>query len=162
VPVRHEVDVFVAGGGPAGVAAAVAAARRGTRVFLAERHTCLGGMGTAARVPAFMEFGDGEHFLAGGVGEEVLERLVAAGGTHRYDHAKDYGGCVNIKAEVLMRVYDELMKDAGVDFTFQTPMIAVEAADGHVEAAVCAAKRGIFAVKAHTYVDCTGDGDLAA
>jgi NADPH-dependent 2,4-dienoyl-CoA reductase/sulfur reductase-like enzyme len=51
IPVRHEVDVFVAGGGPAGIAAAVAAARQGARVFLAERNTCLGGMGTAGDVP---------------------------------------------------------------------------------------------------------------
>ena len=46
ITVRHEVDVFVAGGGPAGVAAAVAAARQGARVFFAERNTCLGGMGS--------------------------------------------------------------------------------------------------------------------
>ncbi len=54
IPVRHEVDVFVAGGGPAGVAAAVAAARQGRKVFLAEGHSCLGGMGTAGLVPAFV------------------------------------------------------------------------------------------------------------
>ncbi len=69
IPVRHEVDVFVAGGGPAGVAAAAAAGRQGARVFLAEGHSCFGGMGTAAMVPAFMQFGDGENFLAAGIGE---------------------------------------------------------------------------------------------
>ena len=69
VPIRHEVDVFVAGGGPAGAVAAVAAARQGRRVYLAEGHTCLGGMGTAGLVPAFMRFGDGENMLAAGVGE---------------------------------------------------------------------------------------------
>jgi len=86
IPVRHDVDVFVAGGGPAGVAAAVAAVRQGAGVFLAEGHSCFGGMGTAALVPAFMTFGDGEHFLAAGIGEEILDRLHAAGGTGpRYD-----------------------------------------------------------------------------
>ena len=44
IAVRHEVDVFVAGGGPSGVVAAVAAARQGARVFLAERSNCLGGI----------------------------------------------------------------------------------------------------------------------
>ena len=68
--VRHEVDVFVAGGGPAGVAAAVAAARQGARVFLAERNTCLGGMGTAGLLPLFMPFSDGIRNLAGGIGED--------------------------------------------------------------------------------------------
>ncbi|GAF96810.1 unnamed protein product, partial [marine sediment metagenome] len=51
IPIRHDVEVFVAGGGPAGVAAAVAAAREGRSVFLAEGQSCLGGMGTAGLVP---------------------------------------------------------------------------------------------------------------
>jgi len=51
IPVRHKVDVFVAGGGPSGVAAALAAARQGSRVYLAEAHTCFGGMGTAGLFP---------------------------------------------------------------------------------------------------------------
>lgn len=59
IAVRHEVDVFVAGGGPSGVVAAVAAARQGARVFLAERSNCLGGMGTAGMLPLFMPFTDG-------------------------------------------------------------------------------------------------------
>ena len=69
LPVRHEVDVFVAGGAPAGVAAAVAAARQDKKVFLAEGHSCLGGMGTAGLVPAFMRFGDGVNMCAAGVGD---------------------------------------------------------------------------------------------
>lgn len=162
VPFRHDVDVFVAGGGPAGVAAAVAAARGGARVFLAERHTCFGGMGTAGLVPAFMEFGDGVNFLAGGVGGDVLDRLHAAGGAYGYRPEVHRGGCVNINAEALKRVYDELVADAGVTFAFQTPVIAVEADNGQVAAVICAAKSGLFAVRAHTFVDCTGDGDLCA
>ena len=55
VAVRREVDVFVAGGGPSGVAAAVAASRQGARVFLAERNACLGGMGTAGMLPPVPE-----------------------------------------------------------------------------------------------------------
>ena len=81
IPVRCTADVFVAGGGPAGVAAAVAAARQGARVFLAERNTCLGGMGTAGMLPVFMTFSDGVHMLAGGVGADVL---AAAQGRRRH------------------------------------------------------------------------------
>ncbi len=81
IPVRHDVDVFVAGGGPSGVAAAVVAARQGRSVFLAEGQACLGGMGTAGMVPAFMQFGDGVNFCAGGFGRELLDRLIQAGGT---------------------------------------------------------------------------------
>ena len=66
IPIRYEVDVFVAGGGPSGIASSVAAARQGRSVFLAERQSCLGGMGTAGRLPIFMPFTDGVNFLAGG------------------------------------------------------------------------------------------------
>jgi len=160
--VRHDVDVFVAGGGSAGVAAAVAAARQGARVFLAERHTCLGGMGTAGLVPAFMEFGDGVNFLAAGVGGDVLDRLHHAGGAFGYRPEAHRGGCVNIDAEVLKRVYDTLLREAGVMFSFQTSMIDVQKEGARVEAVICAAKSGVFAVRAKTYIDCTGDGDLCA
>lgn len=155
IPVRHEVDVFVAGGGPAGVAASVSAARQGARVFLAEQNTCLGGMGTAGMLPLFMAFGDGVNMLAAGVGEDVLNRLRRAGGT-----GPDSG--VTIRAEVLKRVYDDLLLEAGVSFTLQTSLIAVETVDGSVGHVVLAAKSGLFAVKAGMFIDCTGDGDLAA
>ena len=107
ITVRHEVDVFVAGGGPAGVAAAVAAARQGARVFLAERNTCLGGMGTAGMLPLFMQFTDGVHMLAGGIGDDIQRRLKENGGTGP-------GSDVTIRAEVLKRVYDELLVEATV------------------------------------------------
>jgi len=156
VPVRHEVDVFVAGGGPAGCAAAVAAARQGRSVFLAEAHSCLGGMGTAGLVPAFMQFSDGENLCAAGLGAEILDALRAAGGTGTPQN-------LGIKAEVLKRVYDDLLAEAGVDFTFHTTLIdVVKDGDGRLSHAVCAAKSGVFAVAAKIFVDGTGDGDLAA
>jgi flavin-dependent dehydrogenase len=78
IALREDVDVFVAGGGPAGMAAAVTAARQGGRVFLAEAQNCLGGMGTAGMLPIFMAFGDGTHFYAGGFGREMHDRLEKA------------------------------------------------------------------------------------
>ncbi len=162
IPVRHEVDVFVAGGGPAGTAAAAVAARAHRSVFLAEGHSCLGGMGTAGMVPAFMQFGDGVNFLTAGFGEELLDRLVAAGGTFGAPPGGDRSGSYPILAEVLKRVYDDLLAEAGVDFAFHTHLVGVEAADGQVTAAICWGKSGLFAVKAKMYVDATGDGDLAA
>ena len=155
ITVRHEVDVFVAGGGPSGVAAAVAAARQGSRVFLAERNHCLGGMGTAGMLPLFMPFTDGVRNLAGGIGEEIQRRLKASGG-----NGPDSG--VTIRAEVLKRVYDELLQEANVEFLFQTSMIAVTSDAEDVSAVILAGKSGLFAVKARMFLDCTGDGDLAA
>lgn len=151
IPVRDEVDVFVAGGGPAGTAAAVSAAKQKATVYLAEAHTCLGGMGTAARVPLFMPVSDGVHFLPGGFGGEVVERLKKD---------KRVRGPAN-DVEALKRIYDDLMAEAGAGYTFHTSLVGVETQDGRVLHAVCAAPSGMFAVRAKVYVDATGNGDLA-
>ena len=91
LPVKVETDVFVAGGGPAGVAAAVTAREAGARVFIAEGFTCFGGMGTAARVPVFMPWGDGVRDLAcgfarasvNGCGQRAACRVRVARSTSR-------------------------------------------------------------------------------
>lgn len=155
IELRKDVDVCVIGGGPAGVAAAVAAAKQGVRVFLAEAHTCFGGMGTAGMVPAFMTFSDGVNVVASGVGSEILQKLREAGGTGPDND-------LTIKPEALKKVYDEYILSHKVDFLFQTTLIGAECDSGVVSSAVFAAKSGIFAVKAKIYIDCTGDGDLAA
>ena len=162
IPVRHDVDVFVAGGGPAGCAAAVMAARQGCAVFLAEGHSCFGGMGTAGLIPAFMQFGDGVNFLAAGFGEELLDRLIASGGTAKPRDAAARTGGHCIGAEALKRVYDDLLTAAKVEFSFYTNLIAVETVDRRVTTAILAAKSGLFAVRAKVFIDATGDGDLAA
>ncbi|MGC9347241.1 MAG: FAD-dependent oxidoreductase [Anaerolineae bacterium] len=157
IPIRHEVDIFIAGGGPAGVAAALAAARQGASVFVAEGQAAFGGMGTVGLVPAFMRFTDGINFLADGVGREIYERMK----TYAETPVDRPGGSVSINAEALKRVYDDLMEDSGAGFTFHTQVIGIEAEDGHVSHAICAAKSGTFAVKASVFVDGTGDGDVA-
>jgi hypothetical protein len=163
LPVRHQVDVFVAGGGPAGVAAALSAARQGASVFLAEGHSCFGGMGTAGMVPAFMCFGDGVNFLADGIGRRVYDLMWERSGVGPDDDREwSAHSSLGIQAEVLKRIYDDLIVESGVGFAFHTNLIGVEADGGCVTHAVCWGKSGTFAVKAHAFVDCTGDGDLAA
>ncbi len=161
IPVRYDVDVMVAGGGPAGLAAAVVAAKQGRKVFLAEGHTSFGGMGTAGLIPAFMPFGNGKDFLADGFGKEVYDKLFDAGGAGP-DDKRGTLGCVSIQAEVLKRVYDAMVVESGIDFLLQAQVIDVEAKDGTVTHAICQGKSGLFAVTAKMFVDGTGDGDLAA
>lgn len=158
VPVRAEVDVFVAGGGPAGVAAALTAARQGRKVYLAEAHTCLGGAGTAAMIPAFMPFGDSQNFLADGVGREVLESLRKMDGIYPLTPSN----CPGIKAELLKRLYDDLLTSAGVEISFHAQAIDVAKEGDRVSAVVCSGKSGLFAIKPKIVIDCTGDGDVAA
>ena len=76
IEIKYDVDVFVAGGGPAGVAAAVSCAREGRSVFVAESFSAFGGAAVTMLVPAFMQLGDGVNFLAGGIGEEVYHKVV--------------------------------------------------------------------------------------
>jgi hypothetical protein len=113
-------------------------------------------MGTAGLVPAFMDFTDGVNFLADGIGREILDRIRAAGGAFPFRRS------TGIRTEVLKRVYDQLLEDAGIPFTFHTQLVDVTVEEGSVREAICAGKRGLFALRAAVFVDCTGDGDLAA
>lgn len=157
IDIRHRPDVLVVGGGPAGCAAAWAASKCGARVFLAEGQHCLGGLGTAGMVPAYMQFGDGVNDLSAGFGSALFGRLKELGEKLGQPQLR-----YEIRAENLKRVSEEMLREAGVAFAFHTQLIDVIAADGMIEAAVFAAKSGLFAVKAAVYVDCTGDGDLCA
>ena len=158
VAVRHRVDVFVAGGGPAGIAAALAAAKQGRSVFLAEGHSCFGGMSTAGLLPLFMQFGDGRHFYAGGIGREVYDLMYERGATASAPGAMT----PTIRAEALKRLYDDLIAASGVGFGLLTNLVGVETEGSRVTHAVCWGKSGFFAVEAAAYVDATGDGDLCA
>lgn len=164
VPVKHDVDVFVAGGGPAGMAAAVTAARQGVRVFLAEGQACFGGMGTAAGLPMFCAPTDGVHITSAGFGTEVYERLMAAEGVLPELRSKPLTEIEPLfyNPEALKRVYDDLAEESGMTFSLCTQFLDVEVEAGHVRRAICAAKSGLFAVTARIFVDGTGDGDLSA
>ena len=165
LPIRDSVDVFVAGGGPAGMAAAVTAARAGAKVFLVETLGGFGGMGTSAGIPFICRPTDGIHFLAGGFGREVYDRLFRSGGAGpemRYgSHPSEIGGFI-YNPESLKRVYDEMAAESGMDFTFHTSLIDLQMEGNRVTHAICAAKSGVFAIKAGVFIDATGDGDLAA
>jgi len=130
IEVRHTPDVLVVGGGPAGCAAAWAAARTGAKVFLAEGHSCLGGLGTAGMVPAYMQFGDGVNNLSAGFGSALFGRLKALG-----ERVGQPQLSMEIRAENLKRVSEEMLKEAGVEFVFHTQLIDVIAADGMIETA---------------------------
>lgn len=169
IEVRHSVDVCVLGGGSAGTAAAVTAARQGRKVLLIEGQGCFGGMGTSGGLRAFCSFTNGAEFLADGFGRDLYHRLRDAGGitggSGSFAMAPKLEGYFDtpfFDGEVLKRVLDDMVVESGADFSLFTQFIAVEAQEGRVQSVICAGKSGIFAVRADLFIDCTGDGDLCA
>jgi hypothetical protein len=159
IPLEDSWDVVVAGGGPAGCAAAAAAAREGARTLLVEATGCLGGMGTSGLVPAWCPFSDKEKMIYRGLAEKVFT-ACKAGMAHVRDDAMDW---VPIDPELLKRIYDDLVTEAGATVRFHTTLAGVEMGEaGTVDAILLAGKARLAACRAKVYVDCTGDGDLAA
>ena len=148
-----EAQVVVAGGGPGGCGAAVAAARLGARVLLVERYGFLGGMATAGLVNPFMPYrSQGEPIIEGVFGE-VLARLEARGGLHE--------NRVTFDEEVLKVVLDDLLAEAGVRVLFHAWLAGVEVEAGTVKAVEVETKSGRLRLPGDLFVDGTGDGDLA-
>ena len=159
LPLDDRWEVVVFGGGPAGCAAATAAARAGAKTLLVERSGSLGGMGTGALVPAWCPFSDKQQFIYSGICREVMERSKA-GTPHEPADKLDW---LAIDAEHVKRLYDDLVEGAGASIRFETLLVGcLPGEDGRVRAAVLASKAGLSAIAAKVFIDATGDADLAA
>lgn len=163
IPMSDSWDVIVVGGGPAGCTAATAAAREGAKTLLIEATGSLGGMGTSGLVPWFCGYGDGEKIIARGLAEKVLKDLQDK--MPQMEKEMEEAGFFDppINPEVLKLIYDEMLTGAGVEVLFNSTLAAVEmSAAGKVDTLIISNKSGLCAYTAKIYVDCTGDGDLAA
>src|SRR5882672_780916 len=167
-PVRGEFDVVVLGGGPAGIAAAASAARGGSNTLLIERYGFLGGMGTAAGVTNFCGLHANVHGevlqVVHGIADELLARLTRLGGLSE-PHALFNG---KIKAQAydnaaLKVAADEVVIASGARLLFHTQAVGVAMRGaGEIEALLIENRSGRGAVRAKIFIDCSGDGDLAA
>jgi len=160
-------DLVVAGGGPAGVAAAVSAARLGAKVLLIESTGCLGGMGTSGLVTAFDPMANGEEGLVGGFMREVVEELYARGflgpDVTPDFWRKRYMTWTPFNSEGYKLLLDEKMISAGVEVRFFTRVVDVDADAGErrVKGVVINNVEGHSFVRARAFIDCTGDAVLA-
>lgn len=166
-PVFGEYDVVVLGGGPAGMAAAVSAAREGRSTLLVERYGFLGGMGTAAGVTNFCGLHANVHGeirqVVHGVASDLLGRIDALGGLNA-PHAlfgKTVAQAYDTAAYKIAA--DELLLSAGVQVLFHALGAGVVMeSPSRVKALLVETKSGRRAVLGRAFIDCSGDGDLAA
>jgi FAD dependent oxidoreductase len=167
-PVFGEYEVVVLGGGPAGLAAALAAGRAGRKTLIIERYGFFGGAGTAAGLSTFCGLHavvHGEHEqVVHGVADDILARLAAMDGLNEpHLTVQNQITALSYDISAFKIAADELMAEAGVDVLFHAfGTGAVMTDESHVGAVLVETKSGRFAVRGKLFIDGSGDGDLAA
>ena len=167
VPVHGEYDVVVLGGGPAGMAAAVSAAREGRSTLLVERYGFLGGMGTAAGVTNFCGLHANVHGdirrVVHGVATDLLDRIDRLGGLNAPHALFGKTAAQAYDTAAYKIAADELMARAGVHLLFHAWASAAQmASPTRIAALFVETKSGRRAIVGRTFIDASGDGDLAA
>lgn len=167
-PILGEYDVVVLGGGPAGIAAAAAAARTGRSTILIERYGFLGGAGTAAGLSTFCGLHaniHGEHKqVIHGLADEILGRLEKMGGLntpHLSLANKITAQAYDISAYKIAA--DDLLVSSGVKVLFHAFGVGMaKRSDREIDALIVESKSGRAAIRGRMFIECSGDGDLAA
>lgn len=186
-PVTHAADVLVVGGGSAGVAAAVAAAREGADVILAERYGSLGGLATGGLIILLLTLDDGRgRQVVAGLCQEATERMTVRDGAW-FPPREQWGSsdealveqarrsglvwghgphCVRYSVaydpEEMRHAFAGMLAEAGVRSLYHVLACEPLLEDGRVAAVAFQGKSGRFAVRAGAVIDATGDGDLFA
>ncbi|MCW5693354.1 MAG: FAD-dependent oxidoreductase [Pseudolabrys sp.] len=166
-PVIGEYDVVVLGGGPAGLAAAAAAGQHGRRVLLIERYGFLGGMGTAAGVTNFCGLHANVHGdirqVVHGVADDLLGRIDRLGGLNAPHMVLGRIAAQAYDTAAFKCAADDLLLAHKVDIRFHALAVGVVMdSDTRIKALLIEDKSGRGAVLARSFIDCSGDGDLAA
>lgn len=160
IPVIAEAEIVVLGGGPAGVAAAVSAARNGAKVILLERYSFLGGLWTGGLVlPMLSTHGASPEKkwtkVIWGFSNEIHERLKAIDMV-----VDDLAPCVD--PEACKYVLEQFCQEAGVQIIYHSWASDLVMAGDRIDAIFLETKSGPVAVRGKYFVDASGDGDLIA
>jgi FAD dependent oxidoreductase len=158
-PVRWSAEVVVCGGGPAGTAAAIAAARLGAKTLLLERYGCLGGLATGGLVVWLPSFQDSGRPIIGGIGREMRDRMVET--NEAWFPSPNWDGCA-FDPEALKWLSIDLCRRAGVQILHHVWIAGMIVEEGRVRATIVETKAGRLAVRGDVFVDATGDGDVFA
>ena len=157
-PVVDRADVVVAGGGPAGFAAAVAAARGGMDVILLEREYFLGGLFTGCGVTPIINMynptATGKELAVSGICLELCGRLDGVG-MLSYESVRP-----KVDPEAAKYFMEEMSAEAGVRILYGVQATDVVMSGDRIDAIVIEGKSGRVAIQARFFIDCTGDGDI--
>ena len=156
-PVVGSYDVVVCGGGPAGVMAALAAARQKMKVALVERYGFLGGMATMGYVMPISEFTFSGRLVIGGIPWEFIKRLESMGGAY----IETPKGNVDFDVELYKLCMQRMVLEAGVDLYMHSYMTGCTMDGNRLQQIIIHNKNGAEAIEGKTFVDATGDADLA-
>ncbi|MDD4755775.1 MAG: FAD-dependent oxidoreductase, partial [Prolixibacteraceae bacterium] len=155
VPVMGNYEVVVCGAGPAGVSAAIEAARKGAKTLLVEAHGCLGGIWTAGLLTWILDQAGKTGFM-----REIEAQLIARGGANR---EIDTGKVLSFNPEVMKFMLEELCVEAGVDILYHTRVVSsVQDDNKRLTHIITESKSGREAWAGKIFLHTTGDGDLAA
>ena len=170
IPIEAEYDVCVLGGGVAGAAAALAAAREGARTCLIEKEYALGGLATLGLIVIYLPLcdGNGRQVIAG-ISEEFLRASLKYGPGNLPDCWREGGDPAarqqeryqtRYEAASLTLALEELLLSAGVTLWYDTRLCAAVCAAGRVQGVIVENKSGRLGIRAKAFVDATGDADL--
>jgi hypothetical protein len=165
IPITHRADVIVVGGGVAGVCAAIASARIGADTVLIERYGALGGNLTIGLLEASMSFHDRDgKQLIGGIPDEIIRRLKAAGGTvgHVVDDVGYAGTVTPFDPEELKIVCLDMTQEAGVRLLLHTWVVRAIRNDDRLTGVFIENKSGRPVAEAKVFIDSSDDADVAA
>jgi len=166
-------DVLVVGGGMAGFAAAISAARNGAKTILIEKEGYLGGLGVigATALHNFFNIFDAtpgaERIrVAVGIAQELVDRVKELGGAIGHIHLEKGGKYISmvtpVEPETTKVVLNQMLLEAGVKLLLHTVVVQVRSNNGQIDGVIVWNKAGHNLIRAKQYIDCTGDGDLAA
>ena len=169
IPVAFEVDVLVVGGGPAGCAAAIVAARQGAKTLLIEPQPFLGGMATQALFATWAWDRGLGAIPYGGIPHELVDRLVQeksavlprvrARGPN-FEPTSFYDISYNV--EILKMVLGDFLAEVGAEVLYHTPGVMPIMDGSNLQGVIIENKSGRQAVMAKVVIDASGDGDIAA
>ena len=164
-------DVLVAGGGVAGIAAALSAARNGAKVILAEKQCALGGLATLGQVVIYLPLCDGRgHQVIKGMGEELLLLSIQQGGGDPVPAPWQNHGSLEERAKQRYQVQfnpwmfailaEQLLLKEGVEILYDTHLTGCTVENGKIHSVAVDNKEGHWEIFPKACVDATGDADL--